>query len=280
MSLKHRMCPMKQSHVRKAATARRLTCPAAFTLIELLVVIAIIAILAAILLPVLDHAKQKAWQVDCLNNHKQLGMAWFIYKDDNKGNLIIDDPRTPTMGGTNEPSWVYGDLKDNPADDTNVLLIQMGLLYPLVNNVAAYHCPSDTAANLDPARHDRSYSMQPQLALYWNGTPTSVEPDYPPMYKESQILVTSPSATMVFLDESPASINDGFFSLDLTATEWGTDLPAYWHTHGDNFSFADGHAEYWRWRDPFTSTPDPDSGDPPYADLQRIEADFGYQKIN
>jgi len=249
-----------------------------FTLIELLVVIAIIAILAAILLPVLDTAKQKAWQVSCLNNHKQLALAWSIYKNDNNGNLVIDDPVTGSGGlaGTNLPSWVYGDVSV-PTEATNTVLIQWSLLYPDVNNVGVYHCPADTAANLDPANHDRSYSMQPQLALYNEGAPTAVDANYPPMYSEGQIRETSPAATIVFLDESPGSINDGFFALDVTATQWGTDLPAYWHTHGCNFSFADGHAEYWRWHDPRTSTTTPNSGSAPYPDLARLEADLGYQ---
>lgn len=267
---------MKQGRSQNAGLARGLRRRAAFTLIELLVVIAIIAVLAAILLPVLDQARQKAWQANCLNNHKQLAMAWTIYKHDNNGNLIIDDPRTPALGGTNYPSWVYGNMTAS-TDTTNALLIQWGLLYPDVNSVAVYHCPADRP-DQDPGNHNRSYSMQPQLAFYLNEVPSSIEPDYPAMYRESQILVTSPSATMVFLDESPVSINDGFFSLDIIATEWGTDFPAYWHTHGDNFSFADGHAEYWRWRDAFTASPDPNSGDPPYTDLARIQADFGYQK--
>jgi prepilin-type N-terminal cleavage/methylation domain-containing protein/prepilin-type processing-associated H-X9-DG protein len=267
---------MNQGRWHDAVTTRELAGHAAFTLIELLVVIAVIAILAAILLPVLDQARQKAWQTSCLNNHKQLVMAWTIYNHDNNGKLIIDDPRTPALGGTNYPSWVYGDLTTS-TDATNALLIQWGLLYPDVNSISVYHCPVDRT-DVDPYNHDRSYSMQPQLAFYLNETPASVDSDYPAMYSENQIRVMSPSATIVFLDESPFSINDGFFSLDIIATEWGTDYPAYWHTHGDNFSFADGHAEYWRWRDAWTSTTDPDSGDPPYTDLARIEADLGYVK--
>jgi prepilin-type N-terminal cleavage/methylation domain-containing protein/prepilin-type processing-associated H-X9-DG protein len=255
---------------------RRNSNTAGFTLIELLVVIAIIAILAAILLPVLDQAKQKAWQVSCLNNHKQLVLAWSIYKNDNNGSLVIDDPVTgATLAGTNYPSWVYGNMAV-PTDATNTALIQMSLLYADVNNVGVYHCPVDRA-DQDPANHDRSYSMQPQLALYENGSPAAVDPNYLPMYSEGQIRQTSPAATIVFLDESPASINDGFFALDVTATQWATDLPAYWHSHGDNFSFADGHAEHWHWQDARTSTLNPGSGVAPYPDLARLQADLGYQ---
>ncbi len=249
---------------------------AGFTLIELLVVIAIIAILAAILLPVLDEAKQKAWQASCLNNHKQLALAWSIYKNDNNGSLVIDDPVTgTTLAGTNYPSWVYGDM-ESPTDATNTLLIQMSLLYSDVNNVGVYHCPADRP-DTDPGNHDRSYSMQPQLALYENGAPAAVDSTYPPMYSENQIRKTSPSATIVLLDESPATINDGFFAVDITGTQWATDLPAYWHASGCNFSFADGHAEHWRWHDPRTSSSNPNAGNPPYPDLERLQSDLGYQ---
>jgi prepilin-type N-terminal cleavage/methylation domain-containing protein/prepilin-type processing-associated H-X9-DG protein len=243
-----------------------------FTLIELLVVIAIIAILAAILMPVLDQAKQKAWQASCLNNHKQLAMAWSIYKDDNNGVFVIDDPTTGTggLGGTNLPSWVYGDVS-TPAGATNTALIQMGLLYADVNNPGVYHCPADQFTV-----HDRSYSMQAQLAPYSAGQPTIVDPGYPPMYSENQIRETSPSSTIVFLDESPNTINDGFFAVLVGANQWYNDLPAYWHTRGCNFSFTDGHAEYWRWSDPRTSTPSPNAGNPPYPDLIRLQGCLGY----
>ena len=170
----------------------------AFTLIELLVVIAIIAILAALLLPVLSKVRQlKAWQTGCLNNHRQLIMAWCMYRDDNNGKLVVDDP----YDGTADPSWVYGEMT-TPGDATNATLIQSGLLYDNVKSVGVYHCPADQTTHL------RSYSMQEQLAPYKAGQPVDVEASqgfsgFPPMYSEGQIVMTSPSSTSVFSRRKP-----------------------------------------------------------------------------
>jgi prepilin-type N-terminal cleavage/methylation domain-containing protein len=134
--------------------------PAGFTLIELLVVIAIIAILAAILLPVLDKAKQRAQGIQCMNNQQQLTLGWITYTGDNQGRLVPNGVETTQPSSPTDPSGITGtnaqwcpgrqdliaDLSPAgtpPGSNLGDEYIQMGLLFPYVNTFVAYKCPSD-----------------------------------------------------------------------------------------------------------------------------------------
>jgi prepilin-type N-terminal cleavage/methylation domain-containing protein len=225
-----------------------------FTLIELLVVIAVISILAAVLLPVFSQAREKARQIVCVSNLRQLGLGFTLYTEDN------DDTYPNALpGGTDDPHWVAPGASDagypvqfwmsltgytNGDAATTVFNPAHGSIYPYVKNVNIYRCPDDG----DASKAGDSYAYNSCLTVPNGPTHDTLWPG------KSMGAVDQPSATLLLAEEGTEEgtlgTDDGLFNL----FNGGGDGRGYnavdysgRHTDGSCVLLADGHVKWYRY---------------------------------
>lgn len=245
------------------STRKRRSASPAFTLIELLVVIAIIAILAAMLLPALAKARQKAQGIQCVSNLRQLAIAWYMYPGENGSRLMPNGAESDQPASLTDPNykpqWCPGvqyltsDLSPDPVPagqpNKGDQWIALGLLYSYVKSYAVYRCPADSGFVRDSFGstypHVRSMSMN---AWIGNFAPYVNDNTMRSYRRDAELAIPGAANLWLFIDENPNSINDGSFICSPDIQEW-VDFPASYHNGAGGLVFADGHAQIHKWTD-------------------------------
>ena len=193
--------------------------------------------LMAILMPALSRTREQGKRAVCLSNLKQLTLAWIMYADENDDFLVNGAIGYSNMNMSwgdhrNEVAWVKTFSRE---EEVAIQSIMDGALWPYVKNLNIYRCP--TGRNGEALTYAIMFSMN---AVNHPST-QGVSGAY--IKKRSEII--NPANRLVFIDEG--WMTSDAFAVYYDQEKW-YDSPPVRHGDGTTVSFADGHAEYWKWK--------------------------------
>ncbi len=247
---------------KKQSSTRR-----AFTLIELLVVIAVIALLMALLVPVLRSAREQGQRVVCLSNLRQLTLAWLLYAEEYDGKIVWGSASgKATVGPRTMEGWL-GQAFMHPESRSELIENpDKGALWPYVQDIDVYRCPRGRAG------HAATYSTVVAVngGVLVKGTyfpereslgigfisPWEGEKVFGKRVGRTVLRLTrltdivSPGAAQraVFMDMGQKPAGDSFYVYYLYPRWKWHSAPPIRHADGTTLSMADGHVEYWKWK--------------------------------
>jgi prepilin-type processing-associated H-X9-DG protein len=234
---------------------------AGFTHHDALALVAGLGLLAAVQVASMVNTRSAGDRAVCRDNLRQLSRAWSLYAEDNRGAFAGNLDGGSSLSLTNA-TWAVGWLTLDTAtrDNTNWMVLMQSQLGRYAGSHKIYKCPADNSLGPVPGGvrqpRVRSISMNSYVGQR-SGPYTS---GYRQFRTLDEIPEVPPARLFVFIDEREDSLNDGAFFINMEGFDPSNpnayvivDYPGDRHNRSGTLSFADGHAETWRWKDPRTT---------------------------
>lgn len=191
----------------------------------------------AILMPAMQRAREQGKRAVCLNNVKQFGMSWVMYADENDQKIVNSCTVANSEGHTDktEPCWIYFENAWTDAD-RRTKGIKDGAMWPYVKQLSIYKCPTGIRGEVN------TYAIVDAM----NGAESPMGNFKSKLMIKKKTQIKRPGERIVYVDEGKTSVQS--WTIFYPQESWW-DAPPVRHGQGTDFSFADGHAEYWKWED-------------------------------
>jgi prepilin-type processing-associated H-X9-DG protein len=228
-----------------------------------LALLAGLGLLAAVQLASVVDARSAGDRAVCLDNLRQLSRAWILYAEENRGAFAGNLDGGSLLSRTNE-TWAVGWLDQFVAspDNTNWAALMRSQLGPYARSHRIYRCPADNSLGAIPNGPRQPRVRSVSMNCYVGQRSAPYTSGYRQFRSVNEITEFPPAELFVFIDEREDSINDGAFFINMEGFDPPNpnvyvilDYPADRHNRSGALSFADGHAEIWRWKDPRTAPP-------------------------